>query len=365
MSSEEYAAVALSRVPAIGPKLFRLLVRHFGSPAAVLEAGRRELLEIPGIAERTATQFEGTQHLREAERIGQFCTSHRVNVLFWSGEAYPFPLAKYDTAPAVLYHYGTTDFTNTRSVAIVGTRRMSALGAQQVERIIDPLAGSGVLVVSGLAYGVDITAHRRSMQFGLPTLAVLGSGLQHIYPRTHRKVALEMAERGGGLLTEYPPWQSPEREHFPARNRIVAMLADITVVVESDTSGGSMITANMAHGYGRRVGACPGRGGDSRTAGCNALIKSGRAHLIEGGDDILRLLNWQSGAASSQLRLFDLEPGERQLVDLLRTEESLAIDDLIRGMELPPTKLAGTLLTLEMKGIITALPGQRYRVASG
>ncbi|MCP9234550.1 DNA-processing protein DprA [Lewinella sp. JB7] len=365
MSSEEYAAVALSRVPAIGPKLFRSLVNHFGTASAVLSARPSELLEVDGIAEKTAAQFADKRYLREADRIGEYCSAHRVNILHVGSDAYPAPLREFDTAPPVLYHEGRTDFLAPRMVAIVGTRRMSSLGARQVERLIDPLAARGVLIVSGLAYGVDIAAHRRALHVGLPTLAVLGSGLQHIYPREHAAVARKFAERGGGLLTEYPPWQSPEREHFPARNRIVAMLADITVVVESDTSGGSMITANMAHGYGRMVGACPGRGGDARTAGCNALIRSGRAQLIDGADDLLKLLNWGPSTAGPQLQLFDLTPDEQTLVKLLDNQEVLAIDDFLRRLRVPPATLAATLLTLEMKGAITALPGHRYRMSAG
>jgi DNA processing protein len=241
---------------------------------------------------------------------------------------------------------------------------MSALGARQVETILDQLVEYEPLIVSGLAYGVDIAAHRRAMSVGLPTVAVLGSGLGRIYPAAHRDDAHRMCESGGGLLTEYPHWVGPEREHFPARNRIVALLSEFTLVVESDVRGGSIITATMAGDYGRKVGACPGRGGDAGTAGCNHLIKAGRAHLIETGEDIARLLNWQTtGGAQSQLGLFDdLEPRERRLVERLREVPALAADELHRSVQMPVAELSSVLLGLEIKGVVASLPGQRYRL---
>ncbi len=366
MYSEEYAAIALSRVPAIGPKLFRALVSHFGSPAAVLAASPRDLSQVEGVAEKTVAHFDGNRHLREAEAILRFNQTNDVSTLAVSGPEYPPVLRAFPTAPAVLYLVGTVELTMDRTVAIVGTRKISAAGHEQVERLIDPLADYGALVISGLAYGVDVAAHRRCLQSGVPTLAVMGSGLQHIYPAAHRTVARRISEQGGGLLTEYPPWQGPEREHFPARNRIVAMLSAMTVVVESNTTGGSMITANMAHTYGRKVGACPGRPGDPHTAGCNALIRSGKAHLVEHAGDIVDLLGWKERQQrEAQLRLFtDLNAHERALVDFLCTAPQSSVDDLHHQLGHSPTQLAGMLLALEMQGVITTLPGRRYRLSA-
>lgn len=358
--------MALSRVPAIGAKLYRSLIGHFGSAVEVLRASCSDLQEVEGIAARTAAQFDSSLYRREAERILTFCEHKSVEILYLGNKRYPAALQRFDTAPAVLYHYGQTDLANLHSVAIVGTRKMTAAGALQVERLIDPLLDYGALIISGLAYGVDIAAHRRALRLGLPTLAVLGSGFEHIYPHTNRKTAWKMTEQGGGLLTEYPPWQRPEREHFPARNRIVAMLAQLTVVVESDISGGSIITANMAHDYGRKVGACPGRGGDTATAGCNKLIKSGKAHLIEEASDIVSLLGWRGTAARAvQTALFsELPPPQARIVETVRGLGQPSIDDLYRALGEPPAKLAQELLTLEMMGILSALPGHRYRMSA-
>ena len=201
------------------------------------------------------------------------------------------------------------------------------------------------------------------MLFRSPTLGVMGSGMQHVYPHTHARLARDMVEAGGGILTEYPFWTKPEREHFPARNRIVAALADLTVVVESRAQGGSMITAGMAHDLGRKLGACPGPGGAEGTAGCNALIKSGRAHLIEGGRDVIDLLHWTGPAAGRQRRLFgDLEPEEHTVVDALRDRAEVELDELRRGLGIPPGRLASLLVGLELKEVVRGMPGGRYRL---
>ncbi|MEL7163155.1 MAG: DNA-processing protein DprA [Bacteroidota bacterium] len=320
---------------------------------------------VTGIAERTATFFRQDDHQREANSIMEHAANNGIDVLCCLDEAtYPSRLQAHAGAPPILYHFGVTDFSNSRTLAVVGTREMSAHGSRQVDRLLDPLVEYGPLVVSGLAYGVDIYTHRRCLQTGLPTLAVMGSGFNHVYPAAHGRTAARLAETGGGVLTAYPYWCRPEKDHFPARNRIVAMLADVTVVVESASRGGSMITARMAHELGKPVGACPGRGGDYLSAGCNHLIRSGRAHLIESGEDVASLLGWKGRAPGKQARLFDdLEPAEMAVVDQLRAKETVDIDDLHLELREPPARLAGTLLMLEMKGVIAALPGHRYRLA--
>ncbi|NJC26686.1 DNA-processing protein DprA [Neolewinella antarctica] len=363
MHSDTLPRVALSRVPGIGAKLFRTLLQHFGSAEEALRARPQELCRVEGIAEKTAKAFARERHHREAESILHHADKSDVTILCCADDDYPYRLAKHLTAAPVLYHFGNTDLQSSRSVAIVGTREMSSRGSRQVDMLLDPLAEYSPLVVSGLAYGVDIYAHRRCLQTGIPTLAVMGSGFGHVYPAAHARTAMQMADNGGGVLTEYPYWLKPEREHFPARNRIVAMQSDLTVVVESATRGGSMITANMAHEYGKKVGACPGRGGDPLSAGCNKLIKTGKAHLIERGQDIIDLLKWKGLTAGHQRRLFDdLDAGEQAVVHQLRDRQGVDIDELHLSLGEPPAKLASTLLMLEMKGVIVSLPGRRYRL---
>ncbi|OAV42841.1 DNA-processing protein DprA [Lewinella sp. 4G2] len=366
MHSDTHARVALSRVPGIGAKLFRSLIHHFTSADDVLRARPQELCEVEGVAERTAHAFTSERHLKEADAILHHAEKSEVHILCCVDDDYPGRLAKLAGSPPILYHLGQTDLQNKRTAAVVGTREMSSRGSRQIDLLLDPLAEYDPLIVSGLAYGVDIYAHRRCLQIGLPTLGVMGSGFGHVYPAAHARTALKMVEAGGGILTEYPYWMKPNREHFPARNRIVAAQSDVTVVVESATRGGSMITARMAHDMGRKVGACPGRGGDPLTAGCNALIKKGKAHLIEEGQDLIDLMKWKGAVKGTQRRLFDdLSAAEQQLVSCLRDQEAVDIDTLHHLMSEPPARLAGTLLMLEMKGHIVSLPGHRYRLAGG
>jgi len=365
MHPDTYARVALSRVPNIGPKHFRSLVRHFGTASEVFRARTRELCEVDGIAERTAAAFADPERAnRDADAILRHAERHNIRILCCLDDDFPSRMQAHTGAVPLLYYYGEADLNNPRTAAIVGTREMSSHGARQVDRLIDPLADFSPLIVSGLAYGVDIYAHRRCLQSGLPTVAVMGSGFDAIYPRAHGKTATRMAENGGGVLTAYPYWMKPEKDHFPARNRVVAMLSDLTVVVESAARGGSMITARMAHELGRKVGACPGRGGDPLTEGCNDLIKTGRAHLIESAQDIVDLLGWKGHATGRQRQLFeDLEPDELALVEQLRDRDGVEIDELRFTLQQPPAHLASLLLMLEMKGVIAALPGHRYRLS--
>ena len=364
MHPDTHHRVALSRIPGVGAKLFRSLLQRFGSARDALRARPQELCAVEGIAEKTAAVFAGEHHLREADSILRHAEKSRVQILCCLDDSFPGRLAAHAGSPPILYHFGETDLQNTRSVAIVGTRKMTGHGSRQVDMLLDPLAEYGPLIVSGLAYGVDVYAHRRCLQVGLPTLAVMGSGFGHVYPAAHAKTAMKIAENGGGVLTEYPYWFRPDREHFPARNRIVAMQSDMTVVVESAKRGGSMITAGMAFDLGKKVGACPGHGGELLAAGCNHLIKTGRAHLVETGQDIVDLLKWTGVTAGTQRRLFDdLSEAETSVVTQLRDREGVDIDELHRALCEPPAKLAGTLLMLEMKGVIASLPGHRYRLS--
>ena len=209
MQSEEFAAVALSRVSGIGPKLFRQLVERFGSAGAALDSRPGELVSAAGVPAPTAARFTRSAHLREAERICRYCEREGVDIFRIGESNYPGGLRGYDIAPPVLYHFGPTDFSTSRIVAVVGTRRMSEEGARQVERLIDPLTAYDPLIVSGLAYGVDGAAHRRSLAVGLPTLAVMGSGLDHIYPYGHRLLARQISAGRGGCSRSIPTGSPP------------------------------------------------------------------------------------------------------------------------------------------------------------
>lgn len=364
MHPDVHARLALSRVPGIGPAIFRNLLIHFGSATEVFRARTQELCGVDGIAGATASALRNADDAhREAEGILEHAERHDIQILCALDDDFPRRLKQVSGVAPVLYYRGTADLDNPRSLAVVGTRGMSSRGARQIDRLLDPLAEYSPLVMSGLAYGVDIYAHRRCLQAGLPTVAVIGSGFDNLYPQAHARTARQMVEAGGGVLSAYPYWMRPAREHFPARNRLVALLSDLTVVVESAARGGSMITARMAHELRRKVGACPGRGGDPLTEGCNQLIKRGHAHLVEGAQDIVDLMGWKGQVAGHQRRLFDdLDDAERAIVAHLRDRDGVKVDELHLTLGEPPARLAGQLLMLEMKGVIAALPGQRYRL---
>ncbi|PHI19752.1 DNA protecting protein DprA [Lewinellaceae bacterium SD302] len=356
--------VALSRVPGVGPILGRALYTHFGNAEAVFQASPKELKALEGVGDGLVRQIIGAQTLREAEGICRFAERHLIRIRHFSDVDYPGRFARRPGAPALFYSKGVADLNVPRSVAVIGTRKPSARGLQQTELLLSGLRDYGPTIFSGLAYGIDICAHREAMRVGLPTVGVLGSGLNQIYPSSHRNTAHQMLENGG-LLTTYPHFTGPEREHFPARNRLVALLSDVVIVIESEEKGGSIITANMALELGKPVGAFPGRFDDPKSAGCNRLIRRVNGHLIEGASDVAAILGWQSSKVGNrQGSLFtQLSEPEQLIVSEIAEAEELALDELGRKLSWPSGQLASRLLSMECKGLIKVLPGHRYRLA--
>jgi DNA processing protein len=249
-----------------------------------------------------------------------------------------------------------------RTLAIVGTRRPSPEGIRQTEELVEQLAPYGPLIISGLAYGVDATAHRTALAVGLPTVGVLGHGLGSVYPARHRQLAFDLCATGG-LLTEFTSHTGPDREHFPMRNRIVAGMSDAVVVVESARRGGSIITAQFANDFNRDVFAFPGRRRDPLTEGCNWLIKSHRAALLESAADLAYVMQWEQTDRSLaiQASLFEeLNERETAVIEALKKYRELPVDELAFRAVLPHEELPAVLLELECKGLIRALPGNRY-----
>ncbi|HMX41374.1 MAG TPA: DNA-processing protein DprA, partial [Saprospiraceae bacterium] len=277
---------------------------------------------------------------------------------------YPNRLKQCHVSPALLFFKGSTaDLLSARRiVGIVGTRQPSEWGKGMCEEIVEGLSGYNVLVVSGLAFGIDITAHRKASALEVPNVGVLGHGLSSIYPPQHRSAALRMIENGG-LLTEYTSNAKPDREHFPMRNRIIAGLCDALLVVETALSGGSMITADLAFHYGRDVMAVPGRPRDSKSEGCNALIKQDKARLTECADDLAEAMNWQKSDQQKSIQMqlpIDLTEGERTVLSLVQLRPEIPVDQLTIAANMPPGELASTILSLEFKGLLRTLPGKRY-----
>ncbi len=357
--------IALTLVPQVGAVTAKTLVSYCGSAEAVFQAKRRELLKIPGVGPVLADGLQLAEPLRQAERELVFLEKNEVTALFYTHERYPVRLRQCHDSPAILFFKGSSvDLLNAdRIVAIVGTRQPTDYGKALCEEIVEGLNPYNVLIVSGLAYGVDITAHKKATALNVANIGVLGQGLASIYPAQHRPTALKMMENGG-LLTEYISDTKPDREHFPMRNRIIAGLCDALIVIESAVSGGSMISAELASGNEREVFALPGRAKDAKSTGCNLLIKSTRAKLLESAADLAAAMQWpEPGKVQAvQTQLFlDLSAAENRLLQLIRQTPDIPIDQLSLAAGLQPGELAALLLELEFKGAIRTLPGKRYR----
>lgn len=354
--------VALSLLEGIGPVLARQLVAYTGEVGNIFSARKKELLSIPGIGEKTvhAILHHKEAFLRAEAEIA-FTERQGIRILFYADKGYPFRLKACDDSPVVLFYKGQADLDHHRIIALIGTRAPTDLGKILCTRLVEDLQEYQVLIVSGLAYGVDITAHRRCLDLGVPTVGVLGNGLDKIYPAAHLPVARKMAETGG-LLTQFLTRTKPDRENFPMRNKVVAGMSDAIVVVESGQEGGSMITAEYANLYNKDVFAFPGRSTDPMSAGCNALIKKNKAVLVENAADLVTSMNWdKKGVLAVQRSLFvELNEPEQKIVELLKKEESVSIDRFYLELNLSPGVVAGILLELECKGVIKGLPGKRF-----
>jgi DNA processing protein len=362
--SELLYRTALTKIPKVGAVTSKSLIAHFGSAEAVFKATRRDLTHISGIGETIANAISSSDSLKWAENEVQFIEDNNIQVLFHTDAHYPRRLRALNDCPMQLYYRGNADLNAARVVGIVGTRQPSSYGVRLCEEVIDGLEKYKPLIISGLAYGVDITAHRRCVEKKIPTIGIMGNGLQRIYPHDHRATAAEMCENGG-LLTEYPSDQSPEAMHFPMRNRIIAGMCDALIVVETAAKGGSMITANMAADFDRELFAFPGRAGDSKSKGCNDLIRKQRAQLIESAEDLATHLSWSdmdAPKAAPQAQLFvDFDETEQIIVNSLRKyDNGIVIDALSYDTLLPQSRLAAVLLKLEFRGIVRALPGKRF-----
>lgn len=354
--------IALTKIPKVGAKTARTLVSYCGGVEAVFHTKKKELLKIPGIGTQTAKCIVEQTVLTAAEKELHYIEKHHIQPLFFLDKEYPARLKHYNDSPVILYYKGNADLNHGRVVAIVGTRKPTARGIAHCEELIENLQPYNPLIVSGLAYGVDIAAHRKSLEVGLETIGVMGHGLSQIYPPQHRKTAAEMVENGG-LLTEYTHEVGIDPRHFPMRNRIVAGLCDALVVVETANSGGSMISANIANSYNKDVFAFPGRVNDKFSEGCNKLIKSHKAALMESADDIAYVMRWEKADAQRtiQKQLFvELSEREQKVVGLLRSSDNVSIDKIVYEYQFSTSEVAAILLELELKGLVKPQPGNRF-----
>lgn len=307
------------------------------------------------------------EELRTAE-------ANHIKILFFTDEAFPQRLNRDECTdtPVMLYALGSADLNPERALAVVGTRKATPYGHDTTARFVREMAAtqdsSKPLIVSGLAYGIDTAAHKASLDNGLPTVAVLGHGLDRIYPAENRSLAERIVHSGGALLTEYPMGTAINPRYFPARNRIIAAMSDATLVVEASEHGGALITATMASGYQRDVFAVPGRLGDTYSCGTNNLIATNKAILARGAADIAYHLGWPSAETAKgdkQASLFPTLPlAEQKLLDLLRKNGSMTLDEIVSLSGMPMPKAASLIFNLEMAKAVHVLPGHRYQAVN-
>lgn len=357
------------QVPNVGDIIAKNLIAYCGSARAVFKAKKHELVKIPQVGEVVASVIVQHQHdkdiFKKAETELKFIEQKKISVLFFTDAAYPNKLKHCADAPILLFYKGTADLNQEKMVGVVGTRTPTEYGKSLTEKLVADLKAHGVLIVSGLAYGIDTHAHRAAISNEMETVGVLAHGLDKLYPPTNAALAKKMLKQGG-LLTEFLTETNPDKENFPKRNRIVAGMCDAVVVVESKKTGGALITADIAASYSRDVFAFPGRSGDACSEGCNKIIKHNKAALIESADDLIYAMSWETKdkkPARKQLALpVNLSGEEHEIVNLLKDIPAMHVDEICSRLRLSPGKASGLLLQLEFSNIVKALPGKLYAI---
>jgi DNA processing protein len=357
--------VGLTLIEGIGDVHAKSLLAYCGSAKEVFSQKKAHLLKIPGIGEYLARSIvNSTTVLQRAEQEVKFIQKCKITPLFFNDDNYPVRLKYCADSPIMLYYKGNADLNKEKIIGIVGTRKPSEYGKEKTIELVKELKSTNAIIISGLAYGVDIWAHKTALDEGLETVGVLAHGLDRIYPQLHDKIAKKMINCGG-LLTDFMSETNPDAVNFPKRNRIVAGLCDALVVVESKRQGGSLITATIANSYNKDVFALPGRSGDPLAEGCNGLIKQNKASLIENAADLLYAMQWEeknkkvSGAKQTTL-LLNLSEEEKIVLKAFDHKEQLQIDELSHVTQMPISKIASVLLQMEFSNIIKSKPGKMY-----
>lgn len=363
MQEELFYHMALTLVPQIGQVHIGALLDFFEKPSSVFAANKKTLEKLPGIGAVRADAIRKFNGFRRVEQELSFIERNNITVLVKRHDGYPKRLENCVDAPHVLYYKGNQALSQQQMVAVVGTRAPTDYGRNTVDALIKVLSSIDVLIVSGLAYGVDTIVHRECVRQGIATVGVLGHGLDQVYPSSNRSLATEMLNKGG-LLSEFMHKTKPDRQNFPKRNRIVAGMVDAVIVIESGEKGGSLITAEIANSYNRDVFAFPGRTTDMGSMGCNQLIMTHRANLITSGADFIELMNWNPHLEKKkaiQTELFlSLAGKEKDLYDLILEREPIAIDDLIIESGQKASEVSATLFSLEMRGLVSPRPGKLF-----
>ncbi len=369
MTDKRIYQIGLTMINGVGDILARQLLQAIGDAEGIFAEKRQTLEKIPGIGSLLAGEIKRPEVLSRAEKELAFVEKNRIACYFLTDETYPFRLKECPDAPILFYFKGNTDLNARRIISIVGTRHATAYGRELTEALLKDLAQAipDLLVVSGLAYGIDICAHRNALHNQLPTVGVLAHGLDRIYPAVHRATAVEMLSTGG-LLTDFPSGTEPDRPNFLKRNRIIAGLSDCTLVVESAEKGGSLVTADIAFSYGREVYSFPGRVNDEHSKGCNNLIRQNKAGLITSASDLLAALCWEVGKSALPVQtelLFtniSQQAETNPVLEAIRRHKEIHLNQLAVELEMPVHQLSSLLFELEINGRIKALPGNVYRL---
>ena len=365
MNSELFYQLALTLIPNIGDVQSKILVNHFGDASSIFKAKKTALEKIEGIGEVRASSIKKFDDFNLAEQELKFIEKYNIQTLFLTGNNYPKRLLNCYDSPTLLFYKGTANLNASKVIAVVGTRSNTDYGKQFTEKLIKDLAEQDIIIVSGLAFGIDAIAHKAALKNHLKTIGVVGHGLDKVYPPENTSLAKDMVKNGSGILSEFFSGTKPDKHNFPLRNRIVAGLSDATVVVETNIKGGSMITAKLADAYNRDVFAVPGRITDKASSGCNHLIKYNKAILLTDADELLEVLGWKEKRkeAKRQKELFiELSADEKIVVQLLQQKEIVHIDEINLQSGLSSSATAAAILNLELQNVVASLPGKMYKI---
>ena len=357
--------LALQKAARIGDTTAKKLINHCGSAEAVLKEKKQNLLKIDGIGSVTISDLFNGNHIEAAEEELKFIKAENIKCHYFTSETYPEKLKHCIDSPILLFEAGNINLNKKHIISVVGARKITTNGIAFCEKLVEELAIYNPVIVSGFAYGTDITAQKAAIKHKLQTIGCLAHGLNQIYPKTHKKYMAEV-ENNGGFYTDF--WSSDpfDRNNFLKRNRIIAGISEATIVIESAEKGGSLVTADIANSYNRDVFAVPGRTTDSQSTGCNNLIKQQKAHLLSTPLDIPYMLNWQledNQKPAVQKQLFvELDDNEKVIYNYLKENDKQLLDVIALKCNMPTYKLAGLLLNMELKGMIRPLPGKLFEV---
>jgi DNA processing protein len=357
--------IALTQLFMVGPRTARTLIEHFGSAEAIFKENPEILRQIGNVGAYISDSGYQQEALRRAEKEIEFIVKNKIKVATFDSAEYPYRLKQCSDAPQILYQYGDCDLNAKKFVAIIGTRNATKYGKDLTNNLVKTLAQSNpdTVIISGLAYGIDVTAHKAALEYGLPTIGIMAHGLDRIYPNAHREYASKMIKSGGAIVTEYLSKTTPDPQNFVQRNRIVAGMCDVAVVVESAIKGGSLITANIANDYNRDVMAFPGRVGDKASEGCNKLISQHKAEIITSVEDLINLMGWSASSSNAvQQTLFnELSPEQQTIIDILKIEPQ-HINIISTHLDLSIQKTSALLTEMVFNELIDQLPGNIYSI---